>query len=404
MDTIKNRLKQLSSAATSTLAAMFLSVASLTSLAQEQNNEVLAEQFQDFKWNSTYELSYDDIDALYELIIFDIGNSDRSKLKSQGQIGTRLTSGNNSSTALEANRIHFSGIKESSLLMAVVKIRQSLESVPTEVPLSQLNRQEQLAYWLNLHNVALIEKLAKNYPINKLDDEIEEGLLDEKWLSVAGQSLSLNDIQQRIVYPIYNNKTNVIYGFYQGYISSPSITSKAYTGKNVYKQLENRAQEFINSNRGTVVKRNRLEVSTYYDKNRVFFKDFEKDLLAHIELYANDSLGYKLDSVKRIEVDIEDYSLTDLAGSSRVVGSGVANNQAGLLDAVVANSNGLVTLSEGAGSGLGATNLGSLSQKMQSHTASFGRFTPEQVALLQKLKEQKDTAQGSVEIKDLENN
>ncbi|WP_278405505.1 DUF547 domain-containing protein [Pseudoalteromonas ruthenica] len=388
---------------TTVLTTVLIFVCSAPSLAQQNQEQTLAQAFGGFKWNSQFEVAYDDIDQLLAMTVVNTGMSDRSRLKSEQTIGTRMTSGRNKATALEANRFYFEGVKKSDLKLALTKIRESLENLPQEMPLSELNKKEQLAYWLNLYNMTLLEQLVKRYPLHSLDDEIEdEGLLDAKLITVAGHPLSLNDIQQRIVYPNFAEKPNVIYGFYQGYIGSPSLHPAAFKGATVYKQLEKRAEEFINSNRGAQVDDEILEVSQYYQQATFYFPQLQDDLKRHIAIYAKGQFEYDLRDVEKVEIEIEDYTLADLTGSGRQIGGGVASNQAGMLDAVVNGSGGQAAGMAGADGGLGAQNVGVVSQTMQTRTADFGRFTPEQAEILRKIREKQEIAAGSVEIKDID--
>ena len=102
-------------------------------------------------------------------------------------------------------------------------------------------------------------------------------------LTIAGIELSLDDIQHTILRINYENDPLVMYGLFQGVVGSPSIRKYAYTGDDVYFQLESNAHEFINSYRGTYPYSPTLfRVSSFYDRNRVYFPDFETDLSNHL--------------------------------------------------------------------------------------------------------------------------
>ncbi|MDO6464405.1 DUF547 domain-containing protein [Pseudoalteromonas carrageenovora] len=55
------------------------------------------------------------------------------------------------------------------VLKVDLKIRLSLENVPVQAPLNDLSLDEQLPYWLNLYNIAMIEKLLSGLPIVPCD-------------------------------------------------------------------------------------------------------------------------------------------------------------------------------------------------------------------------------------------
>ena len=116
-------------------------------------------------------------------------------------------------------------------------------------------------------------------------------MLSKKLLTVAGMPLSLNDIQFTILKQNYDNDPLIIYGLYQGYIGGPNIRKRAYTGADVYRSLANNAIEFTNSNRGTYSKDEKVfRVSSLYERNRVYFPDFNSDLSKHLLVYLE---GYE---------------------------------------------------------------------------------------------------------------
>ena len=187
--------------------------------------------------------------------------------------------------------------------------------------ISSLRRNEQLAYWLNLHNVTLIEQIALNYPVRQ-PEKLRVGpnnelLNDAKLLNIRGVSLSLRDIRENIVYPNWQNP-NVIYGFFRGNIGSPSLQRYAYTGSNVNAVLNIQGGEFVNSLRGFHESRKTLKVSTLYDEARpYYFQNWSTDLKQHLRKYANPNVLKELDSDKPITLDRYDPVVADLLAGDR---------------------------------------------------------------------------------------
>lgn len=370
-------------------------------VANDENH--LPKEFQGDKWNSKYEISYDDLTSLLNGTVVDMGISSKKKLKaSKAKTGTRFKSKRKLYTALEANRFYFEGFKDDESKLLLTKIRKSLEQVPSEVPLSLLTEKEQLAYWLNLYNVTVLEQLNSMYPIKKLEDEItdDDSFLNANILTVAGHNISLNYIHHQILLTKFGKNKDVIYGLYQGNIGSPNIRKEAYTGKNVLKQLEANANEFINSNRGVFQgKKNKLRVSRYYEQNKVLFPNFESDLAKHLLYYANGSIRKSIENASSIKTDIEDWTITDVYGTLRTYGGGINDNGAAMLDST--SSTASIGLGEGAGGGVKAANMGFISESFSDKTLSFGRFSPEQVELLKQLNYKQLENRSSVTVTDL---
>ncbi|MCF6196840.1 MAG: DUF547 domain-containing protein [Emcibacter sp.] len=154
---------------------------------------------------------------------------------------------------------------------------------------------------------------------------------DEKILKVNGITLSLNDIQYNIIEKTWRNPL-VIYGLYQGTIGGPNLRRKAFTGRLVYEQLEDNAEEFINSLRGLRFKGKEAHVSKIYEWNRDLFPDFKNDLRRHLRKYANLRLVTRLDNSKKLKVKFYDWNIADvLNGGKSAPGSASSTNPVGML-------------------------------------------------------------------------
>lgn len=375
------------------------------SSASASNKEELPKEFQGDIWNSKYEIAYDDLTDLLNATVLDMGVSAKRKLKdSKAKTGTRFKNNRKLYTALEANRFYFEAFKDEKSKQILTTIRKSLELVPSEIPLSKLTEKEQLAYWLNLYNVTVLEQLTAMYPIKLLEDEIidDDSFLNAKLLTVAGHNISLNYIHHKILLTKFGKNKDVIYGLYQGNIGSPNIRKEAYTGKKVLKQLEANANEFINSNRGVFQgKKNKLRVSKFYEQNKDLFPNFEDDLTKHLLYYANGSIRSSIENAKSIKTNIEDWTITDVYGTQRNYGAGLNNNSAAMLDSTSSTANEALGLGEGAGGGVQAANMGFISESFAERTLSFGRFSPEQVEILKQLNSNQLENRTSVTVTDL---
>lgn len=127
-----------------------------------------------------------------------------------------------------------------------------------------------------------------------------------------------------------------MYGLYQGYVGGPNIRKTAYTGADVFFALGENAYEFINSNRGTFIRSDEdtFRVSSFYDRNRVYFPDFETELTAHLLEYLADGVERnKIQTVAALKPDIDDWTVTDLGGNRHNIGGSFADNSAAMLDA-----------------------------------------------------------------------
>lgn len=322
------------------LLYVFLVIGFLSSsLWADGTNSSVPEPFKGFDPNSKLKIDYTDLDSLLDTVVLDTGRSDRTTAtRSQAATGTRMKVKVNRSTVNEGNRFYFEVFGNNpENLKTLGKIRSRLESIASNMAFSRFSRDEQLAYWINLYNITMIEAIAQVYPIAELEDLIvgEDSILAKKSLTVGGIPLSLNDIEFTILRQNYDGNPLIIYGLYQGIIGAPNIRKQAYKGSTVYADLIDNAMEFINSNRGTKSKNKKVfEVSSFYARNASFFPDFDADLTEHLLTYLEGEQLGELQNAAEIDADIDDWTTTSLFGSQRSVGGSFATSNAALSGAV----------------------------------------------------------------------
>jgi hypothetical protein len=243
--------------------------------------------------------------------------------------GTRTSTANESRYRYEANRIAYHTMSD-EYKAAISTYREELENLPNQIDFGSLNSDEQLAYWMNLHNVAIIEQVMLDYPVTRINrlraHGTNENVFEAKILNVAGVPLSLNDIRLRIVYAQWDDP-RVIYGFFNGAVGGPELSRNAFDGNQVWSQLSRNGREFVNSLRGVEVARDELRVSHIYRDAEKFFPSFDDDLRAHLSQFANETTAEQLVPGRRLRTSVEDWHIADLInGSTRCIGSGGASN------------------------------------------------------------------------------
>ncbi len=358
--------------------------------------------FQGSDETSENTINYDDLSKIYRVSVVNVGLSNREKVApTHAATGTRMKTSINRTTNNEGNRFYYESYAgNEDARKVLLAIQKSLEKVPDQVPLERFSRDEQLAYWLNLYNVTVLNEIIKEYPRRNLKKLVtgKKSIFTNKVLNVAGVPLSLDDIEYTILKNNYNSDPLIIYGLYQGYIGGPNIRKRAYVGNDVYRALKSNAYEFINSNRGTYPKDEKtFRVSSLYERNKAFFPDFDEDLTAHLLAYIEGEEKSDLLSARDIRPDIDDWTVTDLGGTYRDMGASFADNNAALLDSVKstvpADGGGTV----GAMAGAGSAALAASGQPLQ-------RFDPElmtQLNILNKKRENTNMQNATVTMEEL---
>jgi hypothetical protein len=267
-------------------------------------------------------------------LVYTMGPSIReAPSRAEATLGSRLIYGHQSRYRLEGNRVMFSFFND-ELRNMVADYRLELEQLGNQIDITTLPRNEQLAYWLNLHNVAVMERIAQEWPIRQPREiEIDGIPFDQaKFITVRGVTMSPHDIRHQIVFRNWENP-KVIYGFWRGEIGGPSLPSDAFTGLNVSQVLERNAREFVNSLRGTQNRGERLQISTIYDEARpYFFVNWPNDIRSHLIGYANEEVSALIAKTTETEAVVYEADIADLAGGVRepsyveVSSDGVANS------------------------------------------------------------------------------
>lgn len=181
-----------------------------------------------------------------------------------------------------------------------------------DAPVDDMTRDEQLAYWINLYNALTVDLILENYPVDSIRD-ISDGLFsagpwDRKIFTVAGEELSLNDIEHRILRPIWND-ARIHYAVNCASIGCPNLAATAFTATNSEELLTNGAHAYINNPRGAQVKDGKLTVSSIYEWFKDDFGGDDAGVIAHLKEYADESLQTQLEKITKISDDEYDWSL-----------------------------------------------------------------------------------------------
>lgn len=179
-----------------------------------------------------------------------------------------------------------------------------------------LTRDQQFAFWVNLYNAATVRVVLDHYPVDSIRDiDISPGLFSNgpwgaKILTVAEESLSLDDIEHRILRPIWQDP-RIHYVVNCAAMGCPELARQPYRADNLDAMLEVAARAFVNHPRGVTVEAGKLSASRIYKWYRDDFGRDDADLIAHLKRYARPALVAKLDTVTRIRTYKYNWLLND---------------------------------------------------------------------------------------------
>lgn len=182
------------------------------------------------------------------------------------------------------------------------------------VPVDKLNKKEQMAYWINVYNALTIRLILEFYPVKTIQDIdlgsgfFSSGPWDEKLFKIDGELISLNDVEHRILRPIWKDP-RIHYAVNCASVGCPNLQNMAFTSANLEALLDQGARSYINSNRNISFRDGKLVASKIYSWFQEDFGGSEQAVLAHMRTYANVGVKTILERVTGIYDYAYDWEL-----------------------------------------------------------------------------------------------
>jgi bisphosphoglycerate-dependent phosphoglycerate mutase len=156
---------------------------------------------------------------------------------------------------------------------------QKLEKANVE---KSWGREKELAFWINAYNANTIKLILKNYPVKSIMDLHNGKPWNLKWIKIGQRTLSLNDIENDIIRPKFN-EPRIHFAVNCAAKSCPPLLNKAWTEKNLNSNLERQTKSFINNSNYNTLTSGKVEISKIFDW---YGKDFG-NLIAYLNKYAD---------------------------------------------------------------------------------------------------------------------
>jgi Protein of unknown function, DUF547 len=139
-------------------------------------------------------------------------------------------------------------------LKADPRFLQTVETIRNHPTAALQGRNEQLAYYINLYNIAALNVVAQNWPIRSIN-QLTRGQ-DVIWkrpvIRVGARNLSLDQIEHEILRPL--GEPRIHFAVVCASISCPDLRREVYTAARLDAQLEEQTQLFfLNPTKGVRV-------------------------------------------------------------------------------------------------------------------------------------------------------
>ncbi len=180
--------------------------------------------------------------------------------------------------------------------------------------IQQYNREQQLAYWINLYNAKIISIVLDYYPVDSItsinlsNNPFEIGPFSTKTLHVLGYPLSLRDINLKILHKFWHDP-RIVFTLNAAAIGSPNLSTQAYEGHHIEQLLEDATFNFINSPRAVQINYHRLSISKIFKWYRQDFGNNDAAIIQYLRQYATPKLSQELINTHHIAGSFFDWSL-----------------------------------------------------------------------------------------------
>lgn len=182
-----------------------------------------------------------------------------------------------------------------------------LEALASIDPAS-LNRDDQLAYYINSYNSWTLKLILEHYPgIRSIKEagSLFRSPWKRKFVRMAGSVLSLDDIEQGILRPRFSDP-RVHFAINCASKSCPPLAGVPYQGDTLDAALDAATSRFINTPDNTYFKDGSLHVSRIFDW---YAGDFggEEGVWKFIRRYAGPELARQMDTATNHTLAYTDY-------------------------------------------------------------------------------------------------
>jgi hypothetical protein len=185
----------------------------------------------------------------------------------------------------------------------------------SQVKPTGLNREQQLAYWINLYNAQTIQVVLdhpKKKSIRSMGPLFAFGPWDKPYLTIEGKQVTLNDIEHRILRPIWRDH-RLHFVLNCASIGCPNLSLVAYAPDTIEDQLTQAETAFLQHSRAIKINgEDTLTLSSLFDWYQTDFAENESELLTYLAGHRADlaKLLARTEQAANIDIDyVYDWDL-----------------------------------------------------------------------------------------------
>lgn len=215
---------------------------------------------------------------------------------------------------VEGDKVNYKTAKESGSLYSLIK-------TISDANLENATPEQKKAFYINAYNLYVIKKVVDKYPLSSVKDV--GGFFDGKKITVAGEQLTLNDLEKEKLIKVTND-ARLHFVLVCGAVGCPPIINKAYLPSTLDSQLDAQTKKALNSPEFLKfdVQNNKAELSQIFNWYAADFGKSKENVLAFINKYR----ALKIPESVKISYYGYDWLLNDVSSASSGSLDGLSNN------------------------------------------------------------------------------
>lgn len=193
----------------------------------------------------------------------------------------------------EANAFFKKFVTDGKVAYAAVKKEeksiQTLTSKIGNINLANASENSKKAFYINAYNLLVIQAVTNLYPLQTVMEK--PGFFDKMLHSVAGEKLTLNDLEKKKLLEPYQD-ARLHFALVCAAVSCPPLTNFAYTPEEVNTQLDNRTRQALNNPAFIRVntQKQQVLVSKIFDWYKTDFTKNNQTVLVFLNSYRSNKI------------------------------------------------------------------------------------------------------------------
>jgi hypothetical protein len=185
-----------------------------------------------------------------------------------------------------------------------------------QVDAGSLPKPDQLAYWINLYNISVVDTVVDGYPVESIrdlstDPVVRLNVFKKATIDTRQGKMSLDTIEHEKIRAGFKDP-RIHFAINCAAESCPPIRPEPYVGARIGQQLDDQTRKFLNGPHGVRLEQDGDELILHTTKIMDWFaEDFEKwggGHKAFLRKYVAPDKQKRIDAAKEVEIRYGDYS------------------------------------------------------------------------------------------------